>query len=186
MCEWIIETIKYFRGKEDLLLLKPHPAEFLTEQPKRTPNETLASFLRDTELPENILLLDIHQFSIKDLNPFISCGLIWRSSVAMELTFLEMPCIIAGNPIYRVLDLNYAKNKEHYFNMIEQSQLIKVTEEQQLAVGTYLYMLVNQHVHIECISYSDVRKFHWNIKALRKYLKYGDEKVKSVVENMLV
>ena len=146
MCEWIIETIKYFRGKEDLLLLKPHPAEFLTEQPKRTPNETLASFLRDTELPENILLLDIHQFSIKDLSPFISCGLIWRSSVAMELTFLEMPCIIAGNPIYRILDLSYAKNQEHYFNMIEQSHLTTVAEEQQLDIGTYLSMLDNKIV----------------------------------------
>jgi len=186
MCEWIIETVKYLHGKENLLLLKPHPAEFLAEQPQRTPNETLASFLGNTELPENILLLDIHQFSIKDLSPFISCGLIWRSSVAMELTFLGIPCIIAGNPIYRVLDLNYAKNPEHYFNMIEQSQLIKVTEEQQLDVGTYLYMLDNKHVHIECISYSDVRKFHWNIKALRKYLKYGDERIKSVVENILV
>jgi len=185
MCEWIIETVKYFHGKENLLLLKPHPAEFLAEQPQRTPNETLSSFLRDRELPENILLLDIHQFSIKDLSPFISCGLIWRSSVAMELTFLGIPCIIAGNPLYRVLDLNYARDKEHYFNMIEQSDLISVSDKQKEDVATYLYMLDRKHVQIECISYNKVRKFHWNIEALKKYLKYGDEKLKSVVENIL-
>lgn len=186
MCEWITETVKYFYGKGSILLIKPHPAEFLSDQPKRTPNETLASFLRDTELSENVLLLDLHQFTIKDLKPFISCGLIWRSSVAMELTFLGIPCIIAGNPVYRVLDLNYAKSKEDYFNMIEQSHLITVTEQQKLDICKYLYMLENKHVHIESISYSDVRKFHWNIKALRKYLKYGDEKIKSVVDNILV
>jgi len=186
MCEWIMETVKYFYGKKDILLIKPHPAEFLSDQPKRTPNETLASFLGDTELPENILLLDPHHFSVKDLIEFISCGLIWRSSVAMELTFLGIPCIIAGNPVYRVLDLNYAKNKKHYFNMVEQLYSINVTEKQRLDVCKYLYMLENKHVYIESISYSDVRKFHWNIKALRKYLKYGDEKVQSVVEDMLV
>jgi hypothetical protein len=186
MCEWITETVKYFCGKESILLLKPHPGEFLADQPKRTPTETLASILRDTELPENILLLDPHQFSIKVLSPYISCGLIWRSSVAMELTFLGIPCIIAGKPYYRVLDLNYAKEKEHYFNMIEQSHLINISNRQKEDVARYLYMLENKHTYVECISYSDVKKFHWNIKALRKYLKYGDEKIQSVVEDMIV
>jgi hypothetical protein len=185
MCEWIIETVKYFHGKEDLLLLKPHPAEFLAEQPQRTPNETLASFLGDTELAENILLLGIHQFSIKNLSPFISCGLIWRSSVAMELTFLGIPCIIAGNPLYKVLDLNYAESKKHYFNMIEQVHLLDVSEKQKEDVATYLYMLDRKHVQIEHISYNKIKKFHWNIDALKKYLKCGDEKLQSIVQNIL-
>jgi hypothetical protein len=46
-------------------------------------------------------------------------------------------------------------------------------------------MLDNKHIHIECISYNKLRKFHWNIRALRKYLKHGDEKLKTVVANML-
>lgn len=186
MCEWIIETVKYFRGKEDLLLLKPHPAEFLVEQRQRTPNETLASFLGHTELPENILLLDIHQFTIKDLSPFISCGLIWRSSVAMELTFLGIPCIIAGKPIYRILDLNYASSREHYFNMVQQSHLLNVSDKQKEDVATYLYMLDNKHIKIECISYNKVKKFHWNIKFLKNYLKHGDDKLESLIKNLLV
>lgn len=185
MCEWLTETVKYFHGKEDLLLLKPHPAEFLTEQPQTAPNETLASFLGDTELSKNILLLNIHQFTIKDLSPYISCGLIWRSSVAMELTFLGIPCIIAGNPLYRVLDLNYAKNNEHYFSMIKESHLLDVSDKQKKDVATYLYMLDKKHVQIECISYNKIKKFHWNIEALKKYLKYGDDKLQSVVQGIL-
>ena len=54
MGEWINETVKYFFGKEDLLLIKPHPSEFRKDFPKKNPNETLASFLRDTELSQNI------------------------------------------------------------------------------------------------------------------------------------
>jgi len=185
MCDWIMETVRYFSSKEDLLLLKPHPAEFGIDQPQKAPNETLASFLSNTELPENILLLELHQFTIKDLSPFISCGLIWRSSVAMELIFLGIPCLIAGNPIYRALDLQYAKDRGHYFYMIEQSHRIKTTEQNKRDVATYLYLLERMHVHIDCISYTKLRKFHWNRKALKKYLKNGNENIKSVADSML-
>lgn len=185
MCDWIVETVRYFSSKEDLLLLKPHPAEFEKDQPQKAPNETLASFLSNTELPENILLLEHHQFTIKDLSPFISCGLIWRSSVAMELIFLGIPCLIAGNPIYRVLDLHYAKDRDHYFYMIEQSHRIKTTEQHKRDVATYLYMLERKHVHIDCISYTKLRKFHWKRKALRRYLTNGNENIKSVADSML-
>ena len=181
-----METVRYFSSKEDLLILKPHPAEFEIDQPQKAPDETLASFLSNTELPGNILLLDQHQFTVKDLSPFISCGLIWRSSVAMELIFLGIPCLIAGNPIYRVLDLQYAKGRDHYFNMIEQSHRIRTTEQNKRDVAAYLYLLKGKHVRVDCISYTKLKKFHWNIKALRKNLRDGDEKIKMIVDNMLV
>ncbi len=186
MCDWIMETVRYFSSKEDLLLLKPHPAEFEKDQPQKAPDETLASFLSDTELPENILLLGQHQFTIKDLSPYISCGLIWRSSVAMELIFLGIPCLIAGNPIYRVLDLPYAKDRDHYFYMIEHSHRIKTTEQHKKNVATYLYLLEKKHVNVKCISYTKLKKYHWNIKMLKKYLRTGDERIKMLVDNMLV
>jgi hypothetical protein len=185
MCEWISETINYFNGKENLLLIKPHPAEFLPEQPQKAPDETLASFLSDTELPENIILLDPHQYTTKDLSPYISCGLIWRSSVAMELTFLGIPCIIAGNPLYNALNLVLAKDKAHYFELIEKSHKLTVTEKLKTDVAAYQYLLEKNHVHIDCISYTKLRKFHWNRKALRKYLKKGNENIKSIADSML-
>jgi len=187
MCEWISETVNYFKDKEDLLLIKPHPAEFEKDQPKKTPNETLASFLSNTELPENILLLEQHQFTINDLNPFISCGLIWRSSVGMELTFLGVPNIIAGTPIYNSLDLNYAKNKEHYFYMIAHAADIKVPHQQKKDVAKYLYLLERKHIKIDSISYNqDFRKFYWNRKALLRHLKSGSENISSIVDASLL
>lgn len=185
MCDWIFQTVDNFKGKDDLLLLKPHPAELIMDQPQKKPNETLAILLEKINLPKNVLLLDTHQFSINDLANYISCGLIWRSSVAMELVFLGIPCIIAGDPIYRTLKLNYAKNKKHYFQMIENSTSLKITEKQQNDVATYLHMLENKHVYIESIKYNKIKKFHWNGKVLRKYLKYGDEGVKKIANQML-
>ena len=189
MCDWIQETVRNFSSKNDLLLLKPHPAEFEKDHPQKTPDETLASFLSDTVLPSNILLLGQHQFTIQDLSPYISCGLIWRSSVAMELTFLNIPCIIAGNPVYRILNLHYAKDRNHYLHMIGNFQSLKVTEQLRKDVATYLYLLEKKHTRIDCIAHTKPNaksnKFIWNIKSLRKYLKNGDDKIKKLVDNML-
>jgi capsular polysaccharide export protein len=187
MCDWIKETVRYFYGKEHLLLIKPHPAEIRKDIPKKNPNEKLDSFLSNIELSENVILLEPRLFTVKDLSPYMSCGLIWSSSVAMELVFLGMPYIIAGSPYYNILDLNFAKDKEHYFRMIEQSHEIKVTEKHKINVARYLYLIENKHVHIDCISYDmKMRKIYWNRKALKKYLKNGNQTIKSVVENMLV
>jgi len=186
MCEWIRETVQYFNGNKNLLLIKPHPSEFRKDFPKKNPNETMASFLSDAQLSENIIILESRLFTVKDLSPFMSCGLIWSSSVAMELTFLGIPCIIAGNPLYSALDLYYPKTKENYFDMIKKSNEIIVPDEKKIDVSKYLYLLERHHVYVDCISYDlKLNKFYWNRKALRKYLKYGDERIQSVVENML-
>jgi hypothetical protein len=187
MCEWIAETISFFNTEEHLLLVKPHPDEYRKDLPKKTPNETLASFLSDTELSKNIILLAPHLFTVKDLIAYISCGLIWRSSVAMELAFFGVPCIVAGNPYYNVLDLNFAKDKEHYFHMIEQSHEINVTEKHKTDVAKFLYLIEKKNVNIDSIKYnSKLRKFYWNRKSLMKYLKNGDKNINAIVENMLI
>jgi len=186
MCEWIKDTIEYFGERDDLLLIKPHPAEFIKDQPKRTPTETLASFLADIELPKNIFILKRDLFSIKDLSPLMSCGLVWRSSVGMELVFLGLPCIIAGNPPYRALDLSYAESREHYFHMIEHADLLQVTEQQKFEVAKYLYLLEKKHVYVDCIAYDqDLSNFYWQRKALKNYLKNGNKEIESIAKYML-
>jgi len=186
MCEWIEETVNYFRGKEDLLLIKPHPSEDRKDEPKKQPNETLASFLRDTILSENIIILEPRLFSVKDLSPFMSCGIIWRSSVAMELTFLGIPCIIAGNPYYSVLDLNFVKDKKQYFNMIKLSHELEVPEKLKVDIAKYLYLHEKKYSYVDCISYNvKWKKIHWNRKALKRYLKSGNQTISAIVEKML-
>jgi len=186
MCKWISETIDYFKRNDNLLVIKPHPGELVKDQPKRRPNETLASFLADTELSENIILLEHDAFTVKDLSHVMSVGLIWRSSVAMELTFLGIPCIVAGNPPYRSLNLNYAKNKEHYFQMLNNAQEINVNENLKIETAKYLYLLEKKHIRIKCITYHNkLRRFYWVRKELKKYLKEGDANVTSIVDYMI-
>jgi hypothetical protein len=70
--------------------------------------------------------------------------------------------------------------------MIEQSHTIKVTEKHKTDVTRYMYLLEKKHVHIDCISYdTTLRKFYWNRRALKNFLKHGNENIKSLVENIL-
>jgi hypothetical protein len=187
MCEWIKLTIEFFKGNENLLLLKPHPAEIRTDEPKKIPHETLKSFLNKTQLLKNIILLEPNEFSLSELAPFMSCGLIWRSSVAMELTFLGVPTIIAGTPIYKVLPLNYSQNRQHYFQMIDNAENIEVTESQKMGVAKYLYLLEKKHILVDCITYeAKLRKVLWNRKILEKYLVEGNAKISSITEKVLL
>lgn len=189
MCEWITETIEFFRTRDDLLILKPHPAEIRPNEPQKEPNETLASFLGDTiDDRENIVLLEPRLFSIEELHSYLSCGLIWRSSVAMELTYLRVPCIIAGTPLYKVLDLIYTKDKNHYFYLIENVKELTVSDEQILDVARYIYYLKEyKHVHIDSLPYDPYTgKHYWDGKSLQHYLENGDEKLSALVEKMLI
>ena len=186
MGEWILQTIEQFSNKEDLLLIKPHPVEYVESEPNKRPNETLSSFLKDKIDTENIILLEPHQFSINDLVPFLTCGLIWRSSVAMELTYLGVPCIIAGNPIYHAIPLFYCQNQSDYFKMIDNANKLEVTPEQQKDVTKYLYLLKDKHILVNCVSYHrKLNKPCWNSKALNDYLKKGNDNVKALAEKII-
>ena len=70
---------------------------------------------------------------------------------AMELTFLGVPCIIAGDPVYRAIPLNYSRDKSHYFQMIDGASELKVTQVQQNNVVKYLYLLKEQNIFVNCI-----------------------------------
>jgi capsular polysaccharide export protein len=186
MCEWINSTIEFFKKNDNLLLLKPHPSELRIEEPNRVPNETFKSFLNKTQLSKNIILLEPNEFTLSKIAPYVSCGLIWRSSVAMELTFLGIPTIIAGSPIYSALPLNYSQNRQHYFQMIDGINSIEVTEAQKAEVAKYLYLLERKHIHVDCLTYdAKLRKVLWNKKVVEKYLANGDANIRSIAEKML-
>lgn len=168
MCCWIKETVQFFENREDLLLLKPHPVEIRPEFPEKAPNETLASLIEGKTMSNNIVLIHPQMFSLKELSKYMTCGLIWRSSAALELTYLRTPTIIAGNPVYNVLDLNYPRSREHYFQLIENVRELKVSSSQIEDVAKYLYILDNRkHYYIDAIGYDPGRnEYFWNKKAL--------------------
>ena len=185
MCDWVDETIKLFDESEHLLLLKPHPVEIRVAHPKKIPNETLASYLEDKALGDNIVLLPPDLFSVADLIPSMTCGLIWRSSVALELIYHGIPCIIAGNPYYGVLDINIVKSRDEYKRMIKNAETIKIEDFQRDEVKLFFSLVKNNYFHVKQIGYnSKNRKHHWDRSALNQYLANGNDNISKLMERM--
>ena len=188
MCDWIVDTIRFFKGRDDLLLLKPHPGEFWVNEPEKEPTETLADFLGDmVDADDNIVMLEPRLFRINDLHPHLTCGLVWRSSVALELTYLRVPCIIAGTPPYRSLDLTYAKDRDDYFSLIEGAGELRVGDEESLNAARYIYcMEMDKQVRVDCL-YCDHSSGlnHWAAKGLKRYLARGNEAIDMIIDKVL-
>jgi hypothetical protein len=103
--------------------------------------------------------------------------------VAMELTFLGVPCIVAGNPIYSAIPLHYARSRDHYFKMIDNINELEASRTQQIDVAKYLYLLAKKHIPVESITYHrKLRKSYWNPKALGAYLEKGDDRIKTIAD----
>ena len=189
MCDWVKETINYFKNNDKLLLLKPHPSEVSPDDPKREPNETLRSFIKsqNIKLPDNVILLEPRLFGLNEIVPFVDCGLIWRSSAAIELPFYNTPGIISGNPAYRMsLNFYYAKDKKDYFNLIENVDKLSVSEDLKLDAARYLLGLRDKHILIQSITYDKkLDQNYWEKNLLSNYLKNGDENVDFLVNEML-
>ncbi|MCP5463702.1 MAG: hypothetical protein H7A33_01625 [Deltaproteobacteria bacterium] len=177
LCEWIKKTISFFKDRGDLLILKPHIAEL-----SRAPNETLETFTKEfCKLSDNIRLLHPNSFSLYEISKIMDCGLVWTSSVAMELVYLEVPCVIAGNPVYRALSLNYASSEQNYFEQIENWKQIKVTPEQKNDVACYTYFLEKMQ------SYPlDVLDGHgWKKSHLNEYLEKGSHEADRLIQALI-
>jgi hypothetical protein len=187
MCEWIVETINFFRESDDVLLLKPHPSEIQPEHPEKKPQETLATYISDEVLSDNIILLHPKMLSLNEISGYITCGLVWRSSVALELGFLRIPSIIAGNPHYRIVNLHYAKSKEHYFYLIENAHLIEISKQQAHDTAKYIYMLENEKlIHVDAIEYDKVKeRYFWKRSAVDDCIRRKDANVRKIADMIL-
>ncbi|MFB6355381.1 MAG: hypothetical protein ABEJ65_02565, partial [bacterium] len=179
MCDWIRETIDIFRDKKDLLLLKPHPSEL--HKHRKDPNETLAGFAGSMELPDNIVLLKPWTFRSVELFASMDCGLIWRSSVGLELTYMGVPSIISGRAPYRhALNLPYVSRREEYESLIESSDTLEVTPRLRQKVIQYLYYLKNyKHRPFHCVEHVEPNEgeFRWRKEEVRDLLGRDEDPV---------
>lgn len=176
LCEWIRKTIEYFNQDDNLLLLKPHPSET-----SRYPDETLEKYAAQFTKSDNIKILGASTFSLYDISRFMDCGLIWTSSVAMELTYLGVPCIITGVPVYKSLPLNYAANSDDYFRMIKTCDEIKITAHQKELISCYTYYLEKIQPHYLPQVYGS----GWHRKNLQSYLQSGDNDIDTITRRFI-
>jgi hypothetical protein len=99
MEEWIVRTVQYFAGIEDIqLVIRIHPGEVLTHGTSM--EEVVRKVL--PELPENIHLIgpeeEVNTYDVMEIADF---GLVYTTTVGLEMAMSGIPVVVAGNTHYR-------------------------------------------------------------------------------------
>jgi hypothetical protein len=142
MTDWMSRTIEYFSGREDVqFIIRVHPGEQIGWGPsvfdiliEKFPN-----------LPENIHLLPAGaQVNTYDLVNMADLGLVFTTTVGMEMAMVGLPVIVTGQTHYRgkgfTLDVD---TWDAYFETLDRvllsTQDYRPTREQVEGAWTYAY-----------------------------------------------
>lgn len=142
--DFIKQTVDYFKLHPDLkLIIRAHPAE---EWVKSKVTVKLGEFSRSiTQGINNILVIDssekVNTFS---LLPVIDYGLVWLSSIGVDLVVRGIPVIAAAKPKYSELGIvEEPESISEFFAKIESfsKETVRSTPDKIQAAKEYLYVV---------------------------------------------
>lgn len=137
--DWIADTVEWFLDHPDRrLVVKTHPAEA-----KRGTNESIEAWIRDEygPLPDNVMLLppdtDVNTYQlIRDLD----VGLVYNSTVGMEMAYEGKPVVVAGETHYRNLGFTLeVDGPADYLATLADLDSLRPPEDVGPRVRRYLY-----------------------------------------------
>lgn len=119
MTEWLERTVRYFADHSDLqLVVRIHPGERYTKGPSVAAlvNEALPT------IPENIHLISANdQINTYDLLEISDLGLVYTTTVGLELAMSGIPVVVAGHTHYRDKGFTIDPSSwEDYFRILDQ------------------------------------------------------------------
>lgn len=143
--DWIEKTIDYFRkNKTFRLIIRAHPAEVWMKAKVKTKLGDYASSLV-TALDENILVIPSeHPINTFSIIPRISAGLLWVSTVGVDMVIKGKKIINAANPKYDGIGItSVVKSQEQYFELINKYAISSnfSTKEEVVNAKKYHYMV---------------------------------------------
>jgi len=139
--EWLEDSIDALAGREDIhLVIKPHPAESI-----RGTQESVREWVRSTyhPLPENVTLLasdtDVDTYALfQDLD----FGLVYASTVGLEMIYDGVPAVTTGYPPYRGFGITWdPTTKEEYLELVKQAGELDCSTNRRDRASRYLYLL---------------------------------------------
>jgi hypothetical protein len=123
MKEWIDQTINYWIDNKprQLLVIRVHPAEAKLLKPT---NDFIGIYLKeinDKIKNANIKIYEAHdKVSSYELIKFMKAGLVYSSTIGIEIAYNNKPCLIAGDAFYKDQDFVYSSvNQINYFRLLK-------------------------------------------------------------------
>jgi len=119
MGEWITRTVQYFAGRPDVqLVIRIHPGEVLVH------GQSMMAVVRQVmpRLPEHIRLIGPRDtINTYDLIEVADLGLVYTTTVGMEMAMKGLPVIVAGQTHYRNRGFTYDPDSwVGYFKLLGQ------------------------------------------------------------------
>jgi hypothetical protein len=117
MAEWISRTVQYFTGRPDVqLVIRIHPGEVLTH------GQSMAEIVRQVlpKPPEHIRLIGPKdKINTYDLIDVADLGLVYTTTVGLEMAMNGLPVIVSGKTHYRARGFTYEPdNWVAYFKLL--------------------------------------------------------------------
>jgi hypothetical protein len=142
MEEWISRTVQYFTGRPDVqLVIRIHPGEVLTHGQSM---EDVVYHVLPT-LPEHIRLIGAQEkVNTYDLVEVADVGLVYTTTVGLEMALQGLPVIVAGHTHYRQRGFTHdPESWVRYYktigSMLEDPASFKLSEEQVQLAWRYAY-----------------------------------------------
>lgn len=143
MAEWVEKTVRYFADRQDVqLVIRVHPGEVLTH------GTSMVTVIKAAlgEIPAHIHLIEpdekINTYDILDITRL---GLVYSTTVGLEMAMRGIPVIIAGQTHYRNRGFtNDPDSWEMYYSILDEKlhdlESAQLTQEQVELAWRYAYL----------------------------------------------
>ena len=150
MADWIIRTIQYFiQSKGIQLVIRIHPGEANVEH--GSIHEMIKMML--PQLPEHIHVIGpLESVNTYDLMDLASLGLVYTTTVGLEMALRGIPVVVAGRTHYSNRGFTHEPSTwVNYFKqlnlLMEDLQSFQLTEDQVKLAWKYTYLFFFEYPH---------------------------------------
>jgi len=142
MEDWLVKTLQYFAGRPDVqLVIRVHPGEVLIHGQSML--EVIQRVL--PKLPEHIrVIAPTEKINTYDLIAAADMGLIYSTTVGLEMAMCGIPVIVVGDTHFRNRGFTYdpqtwVKYHKMLKAILEEPQMYKLSDEQIEMAWAYAY-----------------------------------------------
>lgn len=148
MTEWLQRTVEFFAYRPDIqFVIRIHPGELITKGPSVADvvNQSLQKFIESNHSLEHIHLIPADgAVNTYDLVEIADLGLVYTTTVGMEMAMTGLPCIVVGNTHYRARGFTLdPATWEDYFalltRVLHQPQQFRLSKDQVNHAWNYAY-----------------------------------------------
>jgi len=157
MTEWIEKTVQYLAKRPDIqFIIRIHPGELVTKGPSVADVVLRAlelSVERMAEIPEYIHLIPADaKVNTYDLVEVADLGLVYTTTVGMEMVMSGVPVIVVGNTHYRTKGFTLDPDTwEAYFDLLKKALAnpieVRPTRQQVEQAWNYAYRFFFEYPH---------------------------------------